>query len=115
MGMKCSLSINPEAFEMNPNELQPWDDEFMRNHCHFGQDCLQIVNCDDPNCCLSWRRFLPFPIPVTQTSTGLKALERTYTDSDNFKFLGLFQRQAIQVEDILLDSCKGFANPPFDL
>ena len=77
--------IEPDQSELHPAELTSYDEVWLKDHVRTSQYCLQIVKCDNSECCLPWRssfrtiipqRFLPAPLPVAQTINGIKAPER---------------------------------------
>ena len=60
-------------------DLMEFDDMWIANHCRVSQYLLQIVKCNDKECCQPWRtswfsffpdRFLPAPFPLHHNMTG---------------------------------------------
>jgi len=72
----------PSNSEMKASELRTVSVQWRAQHIRESQYCMQIVKCHDRDCCTAPRssffslfsgRFLPPPIPLKQTSDGLKA------------------------------------------
>ena len=59
-------------------------------------------------------RFLPPPIPVAQTTEGLKAPDK-HEDSCSYKFPSMFVSQILKPDDILPTAKNCFKIPPYDL
>lgn len=86
------------------------------NHVQESQYLLQIVKCSDTTCCTPARSsikkllpngFLPPPIKLTQTKSGLQVVE---TVDSNAKFTDLLARLTIKVEP----ETKQFLKIPYD-
>lgn len=92
-------------------------------HAQTSQYLTQIVKCTDNKCCSKPRssyfsvlrdRFLPPPVPVAQTSEGLKIPERTI-DGASHKFPSLFATLSLKVEDLLPRSSNPYRSISYDL
>ena len=59
-------------------------------------------------------RFLSPPIPVAQTTEGLKAPDK-HEDSCSYKFPSMFVSQILKPDDILPTAKNCFKIPPYDL
>src|SRR5208282_2169894 len=59
-------------------------------------------------------RFLPPPIPVAQTTEGLKAPDK-HEDSCSYKFPSMFVSQILKPDDILPIAKNCFKIQPYDL
>ena len=77
-------------------------EEWQSIHVRHTQYCLQIVKCTNIDCCLPFKSgyltvlknwFLPPPIPITQTDTGLKWVQN---ESGGAVYLPLHQNLAMQ-------------------
>ena len=99
------------------------DQKWYDVHVQSSQYMTQIVKCSDNKCCSKPRssyfsvvtdRFLPPPLPIVQTSEGLKIPERT-TDDASHKFPSLFAAQSLKVDDILPRSSNPYRSIPYDL
>lgn len=122
---------HPTVAEYISDEPQDQDDlietseEWKATHVRHSQYFLQIVKCNEIDCCLPFRsglltilkdRFLPPPIPVTQTTTGLKWVRN---DEGGAKYLSLTQNLAMR-EVLKPVSTKGkvipydYSNPAVD-
>ena len=98
---------NEDASENDENDLLIKDEVWRAKHIRESQYLLQIVKCDDVNCCSLKRSslfrvikdgFLPPPIPIKQTKNGLSFCENPVSPSctDNptgctGKYISLFQ------------------------
>ena len=114
--------IVPEVSELVSENLLTKDQDWYTNHVRTSQYFLQIVKWHDENCCQPIRssyfeivgdRFIPPPIPVCQTSRGLKAPNAS--QSDLHRFPSLFFNQSVKVDNILPRSAKAFKILPYDL
>ena len=72
--------ISPEKAEYDEEQLIHKDWKWRKNHVRESQYMLQIVKCEDRNCCSIPRssyfnliidRFLPPPLPLSQSDDGL--------------------------------------------
>ena len=106
---------NDEAEDIK--EAEEIDIEWRTNHVRESQYCLQIVKCDDPECCSPFRsslrkvlkdRFLPPPLKLYQNADGL--LKCADSDHADAKFLDLSARLAINIEP----ENTGFTTMPYD-
>lgn len=97
-----------------PSVGQKWRAEHVRE----SQYCLQVVRCNDPECCSPWRsslkhllpgRFLPNPVPAKHIGQGSVAC-----DADSHNFLPLFVN--LQLNSVIQEEKMGdFIVPPYDL
>jgi len=101
--------IVPEKSEFDPESLIAKDTNWFQQHVRTSQYFTQIVKCHDMQCCSNARssyfkvipsRFLPPPIPVAQTTEGLKAPDK-HEDSCSYKFPSMFVSQILKPDDIL--------------
>jgi hypothetical protein len=115
--------IDPTASELLEENLLSRDQKWFDIHVQTSQYLTQIVKCTDNKCCSKPRssyfsvmtnRFLPPPLPVIQSSEGLKIPERT-TDGSSHKFPSLFAAQSVKVDDILPRSSNPYRSIPYDL
>jgi hypothetical protein len=76
--------IEPSASEMDASSMKTASAQWRSVHVRESQYFTQAVKCDDRSCCRPPRssffklfpsRFLPPPVPLLQTSDGLKAPE----------------------------------------
>ncbi|BFZ05261.1 hypothetical protein BsWGS_08300 [Bradybaena similaris] len=114
--------IMPEVSELEAENLLTKDQDWCSNHVRTSQYFLQIVKCHNVNCCQPIRssyfeiihdRFFRPPIPVCQTSEGLKAPDAS--ESDLHRFPSLFFNQSMRVDNMLPRSTKAFKILPYDL
>jgi hypothetical protein len=114
--------IDPAKSELNLQHLKSKDQKWFAEHVRTSQHFTQIVKCQEPSCFLATRssyfsifpsRFLPPPIPLSQTLDGLKAPERA--DFDSHKFPSLFVYSQNLNRDVLPRSTRGLAVLPYDL
>ena len=99
---------NEDVSEGDANDLLIKDEVWRAKHIRESQYLLQIVKCDDRNCCSVKRSslfrvikdgFLPPPIPIKQTKNGLSFCENPLSipsSTDNptgctGKYISLFQ------------------------
>lgn len=104
---------------MKNDDLRTVSVQWRAKHVRESQYCTQIVKCSDGACCRPTRSsifkllssgFLPPPVPLEQTSDGLKAPE---PDSQASKFMSLFL--ALVVNQGVLPRClAGYRSLPFD-
>lgn len=104
--------INPETIEPIENlKDRAWYDIHVRESQYF----LQIVKCDDRNCCGPRRSslwdllpdgFLPPPYPISQSSEGLTVPN---VNTKN-KFSSLLLRLSLKTKP----ACKNFKQIPYD-
>ena len=115
--------IDPTESELQEQNFMSRDQKWYDVHVRTSQYLTQIVKCADNKCCSkprSWYfsvvtdRFLPPPLPVVQTSEGLKIPERT-TDGASHKFPSLFAAQSLKVDGILPRSSNPYRLIPYDL
>ena len=115
--------IDPTESELQEQNFMSRDQKWYDVHVRTSQYLTQIVKCADNKCCSKPRssyfsvvtdRFLPPPLPVVQTSEGLKIPERT-TDGASHKFPSLFAAQSLKVDDILPRSSNPYRSIPYDL
>ena len=93
-GYNCvAESISPDASELQASELKSKDQFWFSAHVRTSQYMLQVVKCRDEACCgkpcssyfsLFPNRFLPPPIPISQTTDGLKVPDRTSFEKHRF-------------------------------
>jgi hypothetical protein len=114
--------IDPESSELDDEILLKKDEQWFCVHVRTSQYFTQIVKCMDTKCCMKPRssyfsvitdRFLPPPIPLDQSSDGLKANERA--DRESHIFPSLFVSKTINWSDILPKSTRSFKSLPYDL
>lgn len=114
--------INPDKSELDAAGLISKDQEWFDNHVRTSQYFTQIVKCQDIKCCDKVRssyfsvlpsRFFPLPIPINQTTDGLKAPE--IADAGSHKFPSLFLAQTLKFNDIMPRSTGVFKVKPYDL
>lgn len=117
-----AVHIDPLKSELNLQHLKSKDQKWFAEHVRTSQYFTQIVKSQEPSCFLATRssyfsifssRFLPPPIPLSQTLDGLKAPERT--DFDSHKFPSLFVYSQNPNHDLLPRSTRGLAVLPYDL
>lgn len=115
--------IDPEESELLETVLLSKDQSWHDIHVRTSQYLTQIVKCMDGKCCSKPRssyfslitdRFLPPPLPVAQTSCGLKIPERS-TDGSSHTFPSLFAAQSLKVDEILPRSSNPYRTIPYDL
>ena len=89
-----------EYISDDPDEREK-SEKWKSKHVKASQYFLQIVKCNDRTCCLTFRssylevikdRFLPPPIPIVQTTDGLKWV----TDDKGATYLTLCQNLAMK-------------------
>jgi len=104
--------IPPGEPDLPANQSQTW----YKNHVRQSQYLLQIVKCENLECCAIPRSslrtilpegFLPPPLMVWQSESGLAAADIASPDG---KFLDLFSRLAIRLEP----KAAGFKAVPYD-
>jgi len=114
--------IDPEQSELEPENLLSQDQQWIARHLRTSQYFTQIVKCDDRSCCRPERssyftliraRFLPPPVPVSQTRDGLKAVDVSEGPKELFPS-SLFMLIASDIESILPRAAKGFSILPYD-
>ena len=112
--------IEPDNSEMNHGDLRIVSIQWRAKHVRESQYCTQVVKCTDPGCCRPVRslifnllssRFLPPPIPLMQTSEGLKAPEPE--SQIGSKFTSLFLAMVVK-QDVLPRCLTGYQAMPFD-
>lgn len=73
--------ISPLNGKLNEKDIISKDDHWIAQHVRSIQYLLQIVKCNDNNCCSPMRsnlsnilpnRFVQAPMPILQTSAGIK-------------------------------------------
>ena len=115
--------IDPSKSEIQEQNLMTRDQKWFDVHVRTSQYFTQIVKCADNMCCSKPRssyfnvvteRFLPPPLPLVQTSDGLKIPERA-TDGTSHKFPSLFAAQSLKVKGILPRSSNIYPVIPYDL
>ncbi|KAI9555887.1 hypothetical protein GHT06_018404 [Daphnia sinensis] len=109
--------------ELDDEALLTKDEKWFSDHVRTSQYYLQIVKCNDLECCMKPRssyfsvipaRFLPPPIPLEQSSDGLKAPERA--NGETHIFPSLFVSKTIKWDDTTLPkSTRSFKVLPYDL
>lgn len=111
--------IEPDKSEMKHDDLRTVSVQWRAKHVRESQYCTQIVKCSDRGCCRPARssifkllssRFLPPPVPLEQTSEGLKAPE---PGSHASKFTSLFLALVVN-QDVLPRCLAGYQSVPFD-
>jgi hypothetical protein len=87
-------------------------------HVRESQYCLQVVRCNDLDCCSTWRsaiknllpnRFLPNPVPAQHSGMNIVA-----SIADSTAFLPLFVYLQLN-SNIQIDAMANFSEPPYDL
>lgn len=82
--------VDPSNSEILLSNVVKQDQNWFDVHVRTSQYFTQIVKCQDESCCSKPRssyfsivpgRFLPPPLPISQTSEGLKIPERSKTES----------------------------------
>jgi hypothetical protein len=115
--------VNPAESELAEENLLKKDQNWWDVHVRSSQYMTQIVKCCDDKCCAKPRssylnvvpdRFLPPPLPILQTSDGLKVPERT-TDGSAHKFPSLFAALSLKVNNIIPRSATVFRTILYDL
>ena len=109
--------IKDEKTKLPTQKSEKWKAKHVRGSQYF----LQIVKCDDRNCCSEFKssyrkivknRFLPPPLPVIQGKNGLELAK----DDTNGHYLSLHQN--LSMSEILISSnvCKQYKTEiPYDL
>ncbi len=114
--------IDPANSELDIHHLKSKDQMWFTEHVRTSQYLTQIVKCQNLTCCSASRssyfsifpsRFLPPPIPLSQTPDGLKAPERA--DFESHKFPSLFVLTQNLNREILPRSTRGLTVLPYDL
>lgn len=114
--------VDPSKSELLQAELVKKDQKWFDNHVRTSQYLTQIVKCLDESCCSKLRssyfsvvpgRFLPPPLPISQTSEGLKIPERSKNES--YFFPSLFVSQSLKLDDLVPRSVKAHKIIPYDL
>lgn len=109
--------------QLSEEELLTGGQNWYDRHLRSSQYMTQIVKCEDSKCCSSPRssyfnvlpsRFIPPPIPLQQTTDGLKVPERS-NDGSSHKFPSLFAATMMKLDQLLPRSSKGFRSIPHDL
>lgn len=113
-----SQYISPESSEISEKIIEK-DQHWFSIHVRTSQYMTQIVKCDDLTCCSTPRssifkilktRFLPSPIPLHQSDTGIIA-----SSKEPFQFCSLFASYSISINSILPSSDLTFNIQPYDI
>ena len=123
-GYNCvAESISPDASELKASELKSKDQFWFSTHVRTSQYMLQVVKCRDETCCGKPRssyfslfpdRFLPPPIPISQTTDGLKVPDRT--SFEKHRFPSSLLSRSFKLSDLLPKSTNVFKGElPYDL
>jgi len=97
------------------NEMEMPSQEWLAGHIRASQYCLQIVKCDNEECCAAPRSaiknvlpdgFMPAPFAVTNID-GLKPADG---DDPQCRFMSLFQRMSVN----LLPGNSSMSKMPYD-
>lgn len=118
-----SKYILPETSELDDEALLTKDEKLFSDHVKTSQYFLQILKCNNLECCMKPRssyfsvilvHFLPPPIPLEQSSGGLKAPDRANDETHIFPLL--FVSKTIKWDDTTLpESTCSFKVLPYDL
>jgi hypothetical protein len=93
-------AIDPEESEVDPASIISKDQLWISQHVRSSQYLLQIVKCDDENCCLPWKsslniltttRFLPPPLTMSYNPS----LRVCHSPAENSRFVKLFTSWAL--------------------
>ncbi|XP_065667833.1 uncharacterized protein LOC124808903 isoform X1 [Hydra vulgaris] len=116
--------IDPDnKTELDVHHLLSKDQDWFASHVRTSQYFKQIVKCEDPACCALKRssylhvipgRFLPPPIPISQSENGLKAVAISDVASKN-RFSSVFFLIASNIQSTIPRSLISFKLPPYDL
>lgn len=113
--------IDPELSELSDLDSYTYDQQWFAEHVRTSQYCLQIVKCNNLMCCTAPRssyfqfvptRFMPGPIPLSQTDDGVKAPERSDFERHLFPPLSI---QLHLSRELLPRSTRVFKALPYDL
>lgn len=109
--------IKPDESEIAESDLNQKSMEWQNKHVRSSQYLLQIVKCQDPNCCKPFRsdllkilpeRFLPPPVQINQGDNGL------IIDSQNGEFSPLFLNLMLQ-KTLCPEVFKDYKEIPYEL
>lgn len=112
--------IKPEDSEGNPDSLHSKTIHWRNQHVRQSQYFTQIVKCFDPHCCQKPRssyfalipdRFLPPPVPLRQTSDGLRAPD--LGSVEEARFPSVFLLRSLH-ESVLPRTATSFRILPYD-
>ena len=106
--------------EFTPPEVSP---SWAARHVQQSRYALQIVKCQDRNCCKPFKtnwmsffpeRFVPFPACHKYEESGLEAVESKdyFQNQKSCKFAPLHQRLLVKVK---LQVSSNYAIVPFDM
>jgi hypothetical protein len=111
-------SYIPPAASTETDTVPAAGQKWRAAHVRESQYCLQVVRCNDLDCCLPWRsslhhllpcRFLPNPAPAKHTGEGIVT-----SDADAPAFLPLFIN--LQLNSMIQqEKTRDFIVPPYDL
>ena len=99
--------VRNEASEITITKSEEWK----ANHLCESQNLLQIVKCKEKACCSPFEssylkimkdRFLPTPLPVVYSSTGIEWIK----DDKEASYLSLFQNIALNVSDVTKEGSR---------
>jgi len=111
--------IEPSASELSEENVISKDQKWWETHVRSSQHFTQIVKCDNEKCSKKTRRsyfnliknrFLPPPLPIAQTSEGLRIPERSSAGTSH-RFPSLFVALSLRVNDISSFRFSLFFNP----
>jgi hypothetical protein len=113
--------IAPDHSEMKQEDLRKVTAAWRNTHVRESQYFTQIVKCTNLDCCQRPRssylslfpeRFMPPPVPLMQTSEGLRAPDIN-TDADHATFPSVFLQKSVH-PSMLPRSAASFKLLPYD-
>ena len=116
--------VNPGTSELLEEELLNKDQNWCDVHIRSSQYFAQIVKCADLQCCSKPRssyfnivqeRFLLPPLPLVQTSEGLRVPERSGDMASHTNFPSLFLAQSLKIDHLIPRSANKYKQIPYDL
>lgn len=116
--------IDPDSrCELDPDTiLSKKSEEWIASHVRTSQYFTQIIKCGERGCCQPERssyfsliqdRFLPPPVPIRQSTDGLRALELTENEPQKFPS-SLFLLIGAKISNLLPRWAKSFTILPYD-
>jgi hypothetical protein len=113
--------IEPENSALSEASLSKINSKWFSDHVRVSQYLLQIIKCSDLSCCSTPRssllnlglKFLPPPIPLTQSDEGLKA--HPLSGGIHHNFPSIFVLNGLRLTELLPLSYLKYQVLPYDL